>query len=321
MSLGEFAFIRERLSPLAGGSAASLGLTDDAALLDPPPPGSQLVLTKDAMVGGVHFLTDDPPRGIAQKLLRVNLSDLAAMGAEPQGYLLAIARPGELDDAWLEAFTDGLAEDQREFGVTLLGGDTTSTGGPLVLSVTALGTVPRGQALRRNGARPGDDIWVSGTLGDAALGLRALRGTSSPPATAAVALIDRYRRPRPRLALGVALRGVASAALDVSDGLLADLEHIAEASEVGATVEASGLPLSPAALAVPDHVEAALAGGDDYELLFTAPPERRPDLDAVSRRLILPLTRIGTVEPAPGVRAIDREGRLIALGRAGWTHF
>jgi len=320
MAEGEFEFIARRLRPLAAGCDAALDLLDDAAVLDPPP-GRQLVLTKDAMVEGVHFLADDPSAQVGQKLLRVNLSDLAAMGADALCYLLAIARPAALADDWLAGFCAGLAEDQAEFGVHLLGGDTVSTPGPLTLSLTALGTVPKGEAVHRNGAEPGDDLYVSGTLGDAALGLRVLQGRLEPAAAATVYLADRYRRPQPRLALGAALRGVAHAAIDVSDGLLADLGHIVDASKVGAEVRADALPLSPAAQEVDGARDAALAGGDDYELLFAAPSARRPAIARLARRLALPLTRIGRIDPVPGLRVLDAAGRPLAPDRTGWRHF
>jgi thiamine-monophosphate kinase len=320
MALGEFAFIAERLRPLAAGSPGALDLADDAALLDPPA-GSELVLTKDAMVAGVHFLPDDPPGDIARKLLRVNLSDLAAMGAAPLGYLLALIRPKATAEDWLAEFCLGLASDQATFGIGLLGGDTVSTPGPLALSLTALGHVPRGTALRRCGARPGDDVWVSGTLGDAAQGLKVLQGELEAAPAARAHLTGRYRLPQPRLALGQALRGVASAALDVSDGLLADLDHILETSGVGAAVRADTLPLSAAARDLPGAREAALAGGDDYELLFTAAPARRARIGALARELALPLTRIGTIDSDPGLRVLDAAGRAIPIERAGWQHF
>jgi thiamine-monophosphate kinase len=320
MAGGEFAFIAERLRPLAAGSPGALDLLDDAALLDPPA-GAELVLTKDAMVAGVHFLADDPPAQIAQKLLRVNLSDLAAMGAAPLGYLLALARARDTSDAWLADFCAGLAADQAECGFGLLGGDTVSTPGPLTLSLTALGHVPKGQALRRSTARPGDEVWVSGTLGDGALGLKVLQGALDAPPAAGTFLISRYRLPQPRLALGQALRGIASAALDVSDGLLADLGHILETSAVGAEIHVGALPLSPAARALPGACEAALAGGDDYELLFTAPPERRARLEALSAELDLPLTCIGRITSAEGLRVLDQEGLQITVTTTGWQHF
>src|SRR5919106_5481147 len=316
---GEFAFIARHLRPLASAPGA-LGLVDDAALLDPRP-GMQLVLTKDAMVAGVHFLKGDPPGRIAQKLLRVNLSDLAAMGAAPIGYLLALARPRALDDAWLGAFCDGLAGDNTAFGVSLLGGDTVSTPGPLTLSLTAIGEVPKGEALLRSGARAGDDIWVSGSLGDAALGLAVLQGKLAVAAPTRARLIERYRVPRPRLALGQALRDLAHGAIDISDGLIADLGHVLEASGVGAEVRADLLPLSEAAGHLPGAQEAALSGGDDYELLFTAPQKRRAQIEALSRRLDLPLTRIGEIRAGSDLRIRDADGEIIEPTSKGWRHF
>jgi thiamine-monophosphate kinase len=319
MPEGEFEFIARRLRPLATASGA-LALTDDAALLDPAP-GRQLVLTKDAMVAGVHFLPDDPPGQIAQKLLRVNLSDLAAMGGAPLGYLLALARAKGISDAWLGEFCAGLAADNAAFGIALLGGDTVSTPGPLTLSLTAIGEIPNGAALLRRGAKPGDDIWISGTLGDAALGLKGLRGELEVADEARAYLIERYRLPRPRLVLGQALRGIASAAIDVSDGLVADLGHILETAGVGAAVHADALPLSEAAGGLPGARDAALAGGDDYELLFTAPSQRRAEIAALARRLDLPLTRIGAIRAEPGLHVLDETGRELAVPSGGWQHF
>jgi len=319
MAEGEFAFIARRLRPLATTRSA-LDLADDAALLDPPP-GRQLVLAKDAMVAGVHFLDDDPPGQIAQKLLRVNLSDLAAMGAAPLGYLLALARPKDLADDWLAAFCAGLAADNAEYQIALFGGDTVATPGPLTLSLTAIGEVPKGAALLRGGARPGDDLWVSGTLGDAALGLKVLRHELEVTADARACLVERYRLPRPRLALGQQLRGIASAAIDISDGLVADLGHVLEVSGVSADLRADALPLSPAARDLPAARDSALAGGDDYELLFTAPPERRGEIEALSRRLELRLTRIGAIRTEPHLHVLDQAGREIPLSKAGWQHF
>ena len=210
--------------------------------------------------------------------------------------------------------------DQRRFGCHLVGGDTTSTTGPLVLTLTVLGTVPRGKALLRSGARPGDEIWVSGTLGDAAIGLRVLRGLAVTEEEA-IALVDRYRTPRPRLALGRALRGLATAAIDISDGLAADLGHICAASGVAAGIESAHLPLSDVARGVPGAQEAALTGGDDYELLFTASPERRPEIERLGERLDLQLTQIGLIEPGSGVTVRDASGHPLPVARGGWRHF
>ena len=319
MPEGEFEFIARRLRPLATAPGA-LDLIDDAALLDPTP-DKQLVLAKDAMVAGVHFLEGDPPGQIAKKLLRVNLSDLAAMGAAPLGYLLALARSREIADDWLAEFCAGLAADNAAFGIGLLGGDTVSTPGPLTLSLTAVGEVPKGAALLRSGARAGDDIWVSGTLGDAALGLKVLQGELEVAVDARAALIAHYRLPQPRLALGQALRGVAGAAIDISDGLVADLGHILEASGVGAELRADQLPLSAAARDLPGARDAALAGGDDYELLFTASPARRAEISALARRLGLPLTCIGQIRAGSDLSILDAAGQEIKVAKRGWQHF
>jgi thiamine-monophosphate kinase len=319
MPEGEFEFIARRLRPLATARGA-LALTDDAALLDPSP-GHQLVLAKDALVAGVHFLPGDPPGQVAQKLLRVNLSDLAAMGAAPIGYLLALARPREITDDWLAEFCAGLAADNAAFDVALLGGDTVTTPGPLTLSLTAVGEVPTGAALLRGGAEPGDDLWVSGTLGDAALGLKVLQGALDVAEPARAALVERYRLPEPRLALGKALRGIASAAIDVSDGLVADLGHILEVSGVGAELRADALPLSAAAREVPGARDAALSGGDDYELLFTAPPERQARIASLARRLDLPLSRIGAIRAGLDLSILDASGQEIVPPSKGWQHF
>ncbi|MFN3448017.1 MAG: thiamine-phosphate kinase [Roseococcus sp.] len=307
----EFAAIARHFRPLAGEGA--LGLADDAALLTPPP-GCELVLAADAMVAGVHFLADDPPESIGRKLLRVNLSDLAAMGAAPLGYLMTVALPRGLPEAWLAGFAAGLAEDQERFGLQVLGGDTVSTTGPVTLSLTILGTVPPGGALRRVGARPGDAIWVSGRIGDGWLGLRAARGEWPDPTGA---LAARYRLPEPRLALGRALRGLAHACMDVSDGLLQDLSHLCRAGGVAAEVEAALIPVSDAAAPV-----AALAtGGDDYELLFAAAPGAEEAVLAAAATAATPVTRIGRFTAAPPrVTLRGPGGEDITPERLGWSH-
>jgi len=319
LSLGEFELIDRLLRPLAAGFPGALALRDDAALVDVPPE-RQLVVAKDALVAGVHFLPEDPADLVAGKLLRVNLSDLAAMGAEPLAYLTVIGRPPQLSEAWLEAFVRGLERDQGMFGLHLIGGDTVSTTGPAFFSLTILGLVNRSTALRRDGARPGDLVCVSGTLGDAAMGLRILRGLAAPE-DLAMPLVERYRTPQPRVELGKALRGVATAAIDISDGLLADLVHVLEASGVGARIEASALPLSPATRALPGARSCALCGGDDYELLFTVPVERAPVLSSLSRKLQLPLTVIGRTRVEPGLEVVDERGQPVAHERLGWRHF
>ncbi|MBW8268527.1 thiamine-phosphate kinase [Caldovatus aquaticus] len=317
----EFALIARHFRPLAGPGA--LDLADDAALLDPPP-GRQLVLAADAMVEGVHFLPADPPETVGRKLLRVNLSDLAAMGAEPLGYLMTTSLPRGVADSWIAGFVAGLAEDQRIFGLSLLGGDTTATPGPACLSLTILGTVPPGAALRRAGARPGDAVWVSGTLGDGALGLRVLRGEL--PGDAAGHLARRYRLPEPRLALGQALRGLARAALDVSDGLVQDLGHLCRAAGCGAVIEAAAVPLSAAARALvaadPARLLLVLSGGDDYELLFAAPAGAEAEVERRAAAAGTPVMRIGQfVAGPPEVAVLGPDGAPLALAREGWSHF
>src|SRR5258706_8312921 len=277
--LGEFALIAELFAPLAAKSEGAFGLKDDAATLRLPP-GEELVVTVDALVEGVHFLRDDPARTIARKALRVNLSDLAAKGAQARNYLLALSLPGWIDNEWLKSFAAGLAEDQARYGVTLLGGDTTSTPGPLTLSITALGSVPTGRMLRRQGAKPGDVVFVSGTIGDAGAGLEILQGKAGPLiAGAREDLIRRYRLPEPRLALGRGLLGIASAALDVSDGLVADLGHIADVSGVHISIDAPLVPLSAELVSLWGRETSAClraaTAGDDYELAFTAPAAAR----------------------------------------------
>ena len=321
--LGEFERIARFFAPLA--APEGLSLLDDVAII-PGPPGEQYVLNTDSIVEGVHFRPEDPADQVAQKLLRVNLSDLAGKGAVPVGYLLTTALPRERDEAWLERFAEGLARDQREFGIGLLGGDSVATTGPVMLSVAAVGRVRAGETVLRKGARPGDAVFVSGTLGDGALGLGALTG-ELPELSADQRdfLADRYRLPRPRLQLGRRLVGTARAMMDISDGLVADLGHICETSGVGAVVEAARLPLSPAARAAIDadasRLRLALAAGDDYELLFTAPAEAAAGIAAIARETAVPVTAIGRIERGKGIRVIDEQGAPIAVTDAGYRHF
>lgn len=321
--LGEFERIRRFFAPLAG--AGGLGLLDDAALVACGPE-RQLVVTTDALVAGVHYLPDDPSDRVAQKLLRVNLSDLAAMAARPLYYLLTTALPQALGTEWLAGFARGLAADQARFGVALLGGDSVATPGPAMLSLTALGEVAAGAEVRRSGARVGDRVWVSGTIGDAFLGLAVLRGGHRGLSQEQrAALVARFQLPEPRTELGPRLSGLAHAMIDVSDGLLADLGHICETSGVGAVVEVTALPLSPAArllvAADPALLPRLASGGDDYELLFTAPDAAEARIAALSAGLGLPLTAIGRVETGAGVRLVDREGRQVAVESGGYRHF
>lgn len=319
---GEFERIAELFAPLSAGAPGAFGLGDDAALVSVAE-GRDLVVTKDAIVAGVHYLPDDPPDLVARKLMRVNLSDLAAMGARPVGVLSACAFPRDLDESWIEGFAAGLAADVAAFACPLLGGDTVFTDGPAVFSLTALGEVPRGQVLRRSGARPGDLLVVSGTLGDAAFGLEAARGTLATGEADRAWLADRYRLPRPRLALGQALLGRATAGLDVSDGLLQDAGHIAARSGVGIDIEAAALPLSPAARrlveADPARLETVVGGGDDYELLFAWPGDRAAELSELATAEV-PLTVIGRSREGEGVRLVDGAGHERAIVRRGWRH-
>jgi thiamine-monophosphate kinase len=321
--LGEFGRIRRFFAPLAG--PGGLDLRDDAALL-PCGAGRQLVVTVDAIVAGVHYLPDDPPELVARKLLRVNLSDLAAMGARPCHYLLTTALPAALGDDWVARFAAGLGEDQRIYGIALLGGDSVATEGPAVLSLTAIGEVAAGAEIRRSGACPGDHIWVSGTIGDAFLGLAVLRGGyPTLPDDQRAALIERFQLPEPRVELGPRLAGIAHAMCDISDGLVADLGHICEASQAAATVALPQLPFSPAAQRLisgaPDLPARLATAGDDYELLFTAPPEASERILALSAELELPITAIGTVERGAGVRLVDAAGKAVPIAAAGYRHF
>jgi thiamine-monophosphate kinase len=325
---GEFDLIARHFAPLAARADGAFGLRDDAAVIQPPP-RRDLVYTSDTICCGVHYLPDDPPADVARKLLRVNLSDLAAMGARPDGYLLNAGFQTDVAEDWIAAFADGLAADQRTYAVQLWGGDTTRTDGTTVLSLTAIGSVPRDRCLRRAGARAGDGLYVSGTIGDAAFGLKAAQGArlDGLEAADAEALIDRYRRPRPRLALGQGLlsRGLATAALDVSDGLVADLGHLCAASGLAAEIVGPDVPLStPVQRLVeraPTRWATALTGGDDYELVFAVPPGRRDALLSLARELDLSLTCIGQLVDGAGVRVRGPDGGLVETGDAGWQHF
>jgi thiamine-monophosphate kinase len=321
--LGEFERIRRFFAPLAG--PGGLGLVDDAALVDCTP-GRRLVITADAIVAGVHYLPEDPPDLVARKLLRVNLSDLAAMGARPLHYVLTTALPAELGREWLARFAEGLAEDQRRYGIDLLGGDSVGTRGPAVLSLTAIGEVAAGQEIRRSRAQPGDLVWVSGSIGDAFLGLSVSRGAHPDLAPEhRDYLLRRFRVPEPRTELGPRLCGIAHAMIDVSDGLLADLGHICETSRVAAMVELDLLPLSLAARAMvegdPGTGARLATAGDDYELVFAAPADAAETIATLSLLLGIPVTRIGRVEVGAGVRLLDADGHEIPLEAAGYRHF
>lgn len=305
---------------------ATLGPGDDCALVAPAQ-GMELAITTDMLVSGTHFLPDTDPHQLGWKTLAVNLSDLAAMGAQPRWVLLAGSLP-QADETWLAAFADGLFACAGRYGVDLIGGDTTR--GPLNLCLTAIGEVPAGTALRRDGARDGDDLWVSGQPGMAALGLAHLQGRAVLSEALVARCVSALQRPLPRVELGLALRqgGLAHTAIDVSDGLLADVGHIAERSHCAIEVLAAQLPRLPAGADPALARDCQLAGGDDYELAFTAAPEKRTELAALAARLDLPLWRIGRVvadddvaDAAGTVRLLDEEGQPVALRRKGFDHF
>jgi thiamine-monophosphate kinase len=327
MTSGEDSLISRYFKPLATDPGA-FGLTDDAAVLDAL--GEDIVVTTDAIVEGVHFLSDDPPDTIARKALRVNLSDLAAKGAQPAGFVLTLALR-EADDAWLTLFARGLGSDAGLFGCPLLGGDTVSTPGPLMISITAFGRVPAGKMVHRNGAKPGDRVVVTGTIGDAVLGLDILKSGAVAAAladdTAATAmLLGRYRVPQPRTALAQAVRDHAHAAMDVSDGLAGDLAKLCAASGVSAVIDAPGIPLSAAAASLLAReivgIERIVSGGDDYEILCAIAENRFESFAQDADRAKVAVTSIGTV--IAGVsppKFLDALGSEIPLSRLSYSHF
>ena len=331
MPENEFAIIEDLFAPLAKGAAGAFGLKDDAALLE----ASEYVVTKDILIAGVHFRDKDPLDLVAQKLLRVNLSDLAAKGARPVGYFLGCSWPKITKRKDIAAFVDGLAQDQAAFRIDLFGGDTTvhtQDKAPLVLSATMFGTPPRHGVVPRSKAQAGDDLYVTGTIGDAGLGLKCLDGSEKFPRAHKSFLTERYQTPSPRLTLGGALTGLASAAIDVSDGLAADCGHLLTASgdELGAIIRAEMIPLSEAGedwLQRQDSTDAAYcelaSAGDDYEILFTAPPSRRRSVEMAANVAKTPVARIGTIlrGEGPDVSLINADGAAIPLKKRGFNHF
>ncbi|MES2187825.1 MAG: thiamine-phosphate kinase [Pseudomonadota bacterium] len=323
--MGEFDLItRYFRRPVAH---AALGIGDDCALLQPAD-GMQLAISTDMLVEGRHFLPTVDPARLGHKALAVNLSDLAACGARPLAFTLALALPSA-DESWLAGFSRGLLALADLHGCELVGGDTTR--GPLNICITVFGEVPRGQALLRSGARPGDDLWVSGTLGDARLALEVFRGTLALPADAFAAARLRMEVPTPRVVLGQTLRGIATSAVDVSDGLLGDLGHVLAASGVGATVHTAevaatmadglGAHSSEGSSDADRRLACVLAGGDDYELVFTAPAGARERVLAAGTAASTRVTRIGHIEAAPGVRLRDGHGRLLDRQYGSFDHF
>lgn len=320
----EFARIRRYFAPLVQLPGA-FNLLDDAAALKVPQ-GQELIITNDSVVAGVHYRGDESGARIAQKLVRRNLSDLAAMGAEPLAYNLSFAVPRETTDGWIESFAQGLIQDQKKFKWSLIGGDSLAVPQLAVLGMTAFGVVPAGQAILRGGAKIEDDIYCSGTIGDGFLGLRVSRG-GFPHVASSVRnfLIDRYELPQPRLELGQGLRSIATAVVDISDGLVADLAHICRASKVGAIIESQLIPVSLPATEILSQESSLfreiLSGGDDYELIFTAPPSRRDQITRLAKDIALPLTRIGKIAEGAAVRVLDLKGQELSLAYKGYSHF
>jgi thiamine-monophosphate kinase len=325
--MGEFEIIRDIFAPLAKDAPGAFGLTDDAALIDV----GALVVTKDVLIAGVHFLPKDPLDLVARKLIRVNLSDLAAKGAKPIGYFLGCAWPSNIKREKIELFAAGLKDDQERFRLSLYGGDTTMHSvktAPLTLSATFFGAPPaRGMNLR-SGASPGDDIYVSGTIGDAGLGLMALRKELKFTTVDKASLAGRYHLPEPRLSLGAALAGLATATIDVSDGLLSDARHLADASGLRAEIDAVSIPRSPAAaswIATQDNrwraIGALASSGDDYEIFFAAPPAMRRSVTVAAKASRTEVSRIGTLKRGEGAVLVDENGAEIAVPSGGFDHF
>ncbi|MCZ4280135.1 thiamine-phosphate kinase [Kiloniella laminariae] len=328
MEKSEFDLIKSYFAPLASGYEEAFDLLNDAALISEKPQASTVV-TMDTLIAGVHFLMSDPAGDIARKCLRVNLSDLAAMGAAAFGYSLSMAYNSQIDVGWVKEFTTALGEDQQRFSCHLIGGDTVVTPGPLTITITCFGSVARHQCLKRNTAEVGEDVWVSGDLGDSAAGLKLLnKELDVSDAEARAQLIHRYRVPEPRCDLGIELlqNAISRTAMDVSDGLLADLGHIARASNIAVELYEDKIPRSAAFSALmsssPDlGLALAVTGGDDYEIVFTSDPAQEQAIQELSRKLSLKLSKIGKVVSGHGVRLICRNGKTFLPTKAGWTHF
>jgi len=320
--------IAHYFAPLATHPGA-LGLSDDAAFVKPPP-GCEIVLKTDAIIGGVHFFADDDARDVAKKALRVNLSDLAAKGAKPLGFLVSLALPKETGGDWLAGFAQGLREDAEAYGCPLFGGDTDRTPGPITISIAMLGSVPEGAMVRRAGAKPGDRVFVSGTIGDAALGLVLRKDTRLGAKwklsdTQRNHLMSRYLLPQPRNALAEAVRMHATAAMDVSDGLAGDFAKLCRVSKVTAEIAAARVPLSDAAQAAvaadPAMLETALTGGDDFEIVCAVPAAKAAGFRAAAQAAKVAVTEIGVIEAGEGVRFVDSAGHALAFKRASFSHF
>ena len=316
--------IARHFAPIATHPGA-LGLADDAAFIKPPP-GCDLVLKTDAIIGGVHFFAEDAARDVARKALRVNLSDLAAKGAKPLGFLLSLALPKEIGADWLGGFTQGLRDDAVQFGCPLFGGDTDRTPGPITISIAMFGSVPEGTMARRAGAQAGDLVFVTGSIGDASLGLALRKGASWKLSDdQRQHLMSRYLLPQPRNALAEAVRTHASAAMDVSDGLVGDFTKLARASQVAAEIAVARVPMSDAARAAlaadPAMLETALTGGDDYEIVCTVPAAKADAFRGAAKAAGVPVTEIGEIKAGEDVRFVDSHGQALAFKRASFSHF
>ena len=324
--MNEFDIINAYFRPLAENTPSSLSLTDDAALLSAKP-DQELVITKDVSIAGIHFFENQSADLIARKCIRVNLSDIAAMGATPLVYLLALSLPIPANHNWLKLFSDGLNHDQLQYGIGLSGGDTVSTTGPISISITMLGQIGANKALKRSNALPGDDVWVSGDIGDATVALKIQKGAINLSNNEAKSnLLKRLTLPEPRIELGRSLIGLANSATDVSDGLAADLNNICRASGVGAIIEISQIPLSDwvarnIGKSKQINIIDIVSGGEDYELVFTAPPKNAKLIRNLSKKLDLNLIRIGTIVNSRSVRFIDSSGQDLPLNTRGFSHF
>lgn len=321
----EFDLIERLFSPLTSSHPGAASLKDDCATLSITS-GYEALYSVDTLVEGVHFFREDPAGSVAKKMLRVSLSDIAASGGSPRGYLVALSLPGDVSFDWLEDFAKGLAADQITFDVVLLGGDTTSTPGPLTLSLTAIGEVPIGHAIRRTGVVSGDDIYVTGTIGDAALALRVVNEMGRKEALQRYPkLLERYILPQPRVALGPLLFNIATSCIDISDGLCADLNQICEASHVSAEIRQAAIPLSPVAETLvknnKNYWQFVLGGGDDYELLFTANQSKRKIIEKLADQIEIPISRLGSIKKGEGVLVLNGAGGLVPVDFPGWKHF
>lgn len=323
--LSEFELIETLLMPLAAAAPGAFSLSDDAAMLPELPSGEAFVVTKDALAIGTHMLPSDPPGDMARKALRVNLSDLAAMGAKPVGFFMSLCLGRETDETFVTRFVEGLSQDVDAFSMPLMGGDIIRHDGEFIVTITAIGAVAKDSVLRRNSARPGDSLWVTGTIGDGALGLLAARDEIPDLSAEEQAyLVQRYRIPQPRVSVGQHLVGLATACIDISDGFVADVAHVCKASGVGCRIEASSVPLSAAArevVALNDGLwTTVLTGGDDYELAFAVPRSREPQFKALMNDLETSVSPIGSFENGSEVAVTGPDGQALTLAQLGYRH-